>query len=27
MAITKTRFLQRRRGRPHWLESLRRDSV
>jgi hypothetical protein len=27
MAITKMRFLQRRRGRPRWLESLRRDSV
>ena len=26
MAITKMRFLQRRRGRPRWLESLRRDS-
>jgi len=26
MAVTKMRFL-RRRGRPRWLESLRRDSV
>jgi hypothetical protein len=25
MAITKMRFLQRRQGRPRWLESLRRE--